>query len=68
MTPQEQSRQDGEEEMQEQESGPDGLEVFLAYLDSESGRSVRNFGRLSLWEELVPNNLLQAHRPWRVAC
>ncbi len=48
MTAQEQSRQDGEGEVQEQESGPDGLEVFLAYLDKESKRSDRNFGWLSL--------------------
>jgi len=53
MTAQEQSQQDGEGEVQVQESGPDGLEVFLAYLDTERGRSVRNFGWLSLWEEVV---------------
>ena len=53
-------QQDGEGKVQVQESGPDGLEVFLAYLDTRSGRSVRNFGWLSLWEEVVVYNLLQA--------
>jgi len=60
MTAQEQSQQDGEGEVQVQESGPDGLEVFLAYLDTKSGRSVWNFGWLFLREEVVANNLLQA--------
>ncbi len=63
MTAQEQSHQDGEGEVQVQESGPDGLEVFLAYLDTESGLLVRNFGWLSLREEVVANNLLRAQRP-----
>lgn len=38
MTAQEQRQQDGEGEVQVQESGPDGFEVFLPHLDSESGR------------------------------
>jgi hypothetical protein len=59
MKPQEQSRQDIEREVQEQKSGPDGLQVFLGHLDLEGGCSVRNFGLLSLWEELVANTLLQ---------
>lgn len=63
MTAQEKSQQDGEGEVQVQEFGSNGLEVFLAYLDKESGSSFRNFGWLSLWEEVVANNLLQAQRP-----
>ena len=59
MTDQEQSQQDGEG----QESGPDRLKAVPAYLDTESGRSVQNFGWLSLWEEVVAHNLLQAQRP-----
>lgn len=60
MKAQEQIQKDGKGKVQVQESDPDGLEVFLTYLDTESGHSVRNFGWLSLWEEVVAYNLLQA--------